>query len=56
MKNCERLELFDYVKLKIPNFYSLSSRDKFIWLMTCENEDILNRYGQFVNTCFTLRG
>ena len=43
--NRERLELFDYINRKVPNFVSLSSHDKFIWLMTCENEDILNRCG-----------
>ena len=53
--NAERIRLFEYVNHKIPNFVSLNSHDKFIWLMTCENSDILSRLAEFVYTCFSLR-
>ena len=46
--NAERIRLFEYVNHKIPNFVSLNSYDKFIWLMTCENSDILSRFAEFV--------
>ena len=53
--NAERIRLFEYVNHKIPNFVSLNSHDKFIWLMTCENSDILSRFAEFVYKCFSLR-
>ena len=28
---------------------------QFIWLMTCENSEILNRFAEFVHTCFSMR-
>ena len=53
--NAERLRLFDYVNQEISNFSSLNSFDKFIWLMTCENSEIRNRFAEFVHTCFSMR-
>ena len=46
---------FDYIKHEIPNFASLNSFDKMIWLMTCEHSDILNRFAEFIYICFSLR-
>ena len=51
----ERYKLFDYIKQETPNFASLSSSGKMIWLMTCENSSILNMFAKFVNTCISLR-
>ena len=43
------------IKQVTPNFASLNSFDKMIWLMTCENSYILNMFAKFVYTCFSLR-
>ena len=51
----ERYKLFDYIKQETPNFASLSSSGKMIWLMTCENSCILNMFAKHVYTCFSLR-
>ena len=51
----ERFKLFDYIKQETPNFASLNSFDKMIWLMTCVNSYILNMFAKYVYTCFSLR-
>ena len=43
------------MKQETPNFASLKSSDKMIWLMTCENSYILNLFSKSVYTCFSLR-
>ena len=52
--NSERVKFFDYIRDTIPNFACLNSFDKTVWLMTCENKDIINKCAEFVCTCFTL--
>ena len=51
----KRVKSFDYLRDTVPNFACLSSFDKMVWLMTCENKDIVNTFVEFVTTCFTLR-
>ena len=51
----KRFKLFDYIKQETPNFASLKSSDKMIWLMTCENSYILNMFAKSVYKCFSLR-
>ena len=53
--NSERVKCFDYIRDTVPNFACLNSFDKMVWLMTCENKDIVNEFAEFVSTCFTLR-
>ena len=53
--SAERLRLFDYVNHEISNFLTLNSFDKSIWLMTCENSEIFNRFADFLHTCFSMR-
>ena len=53
--NSERVICFGYIRDTIPNFACLNSFNKMVWLLTCENKDIVNKFAEVVGTCFTLR-
>lgn len=53
--NSERDTFFNYVKNMVPSFGCLSSADKMVWLMTCENKDIIQKLADYVYACFKLR-
>ena len=53
--NSERVKFFDYIRDTVPTFACLNSFDKIVWLMTCENTNIVNKFAEFVSTCLTLR-
>lgn len=53
--NSERDIFFQYVTDKVHNFNSLDASSKMIWLMTCEDLDIIDAFANFVHTCFNLR-
>ena len=52
--NSDTVKLFDYIRNATPNFASLNSFDTVIWLMTCQNNDIIKINMLNVCTRFTL--
>ncbi len=52
----ERAILMSYVSSECPNFSSLSVSNQFIWLLSCENTNILRELGNFLIHSFEKRG
>lgn len=50
-----REEFIKFIQLKIPNFNILTSEDKFIYIMSCEDIDIIKETGLFIFNCFKMR-
>ena len=46
--NYKRVKFFEYIRNTSQNFASLNSFDKIIWLMTCEINDIVNKFAELV--------
>ena len=53
--NSQRMEFFDWVKNIYKNFSTLDDRNKFIWLMSNEDQDFCQRFGRFISECFEKR-
>lgn len=53
--NSERDAFFKNITDQVPNFASLNSFDKMVWLMTCENTNFIEEFAKFVHRCFYLR-
>ena len=51
----ERLNLLKSIHAKCKNFALLNNTDKFIWLLSNEDEDICRLVNQYVSTCFKKR-
>ncbi len=50
----QRQELFTLAHRDSIHFTSLSNRNKFIWIMSNENEEILKCLGKFINNCMNI--
>ena len=50
-----RKSLFDFIKTIHRHFLYLSSDDKFHWIMTTENPQILIKLAKYVSKCLSLR-
>ena len=53
LTNCENFKsdrdaLFDFVCQRIPNFSILDNQHKFIYLLNCEDNQVLNAVGKFI--------
>ena len=46
---------FELIIDKAPSFKTLHDSARFIWLLTCEEEVIINALADFVFQCFELR-
>ena len=44
-----------YIKDLFPSFNTLDDSAKMIWLMSCEDTDIIQKLADFVYKCFSLR-
>ena len=51
----EREHLFQIAKSCCKNFLSLSDRNKFMWIMSCEHREIICALGVFINLAFKAR-
>ena len=51
----EREHLFQIAKSCCTNFLSLSDRNKFMWIMSCEHREIICALGVFINLAFKAR-
>ena len=51
----EREKLFSYIEKSCNNFSNLSEENKFIWLMTSEDIDIIVKLANHIFTCFNIR-
>ena len=51
----ERYFFFKYIKDLVPSFNTLDDSAKMIWLMSCEDTDIIQKLANFVYKCFSLR-
>ena len=51
----EREKLFSYIEKSCNNFSNLSEENKFIWLMTLEDIDIIVKLANHIFTCFNIR-
>ena len=50
-----RESLFNKIAKKEPSFANLSNRDKFIYLMLCNDSQILTRFGKLLHNSFQTR-
>ena len=50
-----RQRFFELIIDKAPSFKTLHDSARFIWLLTCEEEVIINALADFVFQCFELR-
>ena len=50
-----RKNFFNFVSKVIQNFYNLEAEKQFLSLMSCENETVLRKLGQFVFGSFKKR-
>lgn len=46
--NSDRDALFDFVCHKMPNFTLLDNQQKIIYLLSCEDNQVLNAVGNFI--------
>ena len=51
----ERKSFFKFIVDKTPCFRTLDDSAKLIWLMTCEDEIVINTLADFVYQCFQMR-
>ena len=51
----ERNYLFDLVESKVSDFPSLDDKEKFIFLLSCDNQQILTNLGKFIYKSFIKR-
>ena len=51
----ERNKLYLYLKSTYKNFNILTDENKFIWLLTNENEDVIQKLSNFIFTCLEIR-
>ena len=51
----ERNKLFLYLENTYKNFTALSDENEFIWLLTNENEDVIQKLSSFIHTCLEIR-
>ena len=47
--------LFNKIAMKEPSFANLSNREKFIYLMSCNDRQILTWFGKFLHNSFQNR-
>ena len=50
-----RESLFNKIATKEPSFANLSNREKFIYLMSCNDRQILSWFGEFLHNSFQTR-
>lgn len=50
-----RTKLFSYIEKLCKNFKDLTNENKFIWLMTNEDTDIIQKLSSHIFTCFEIR-
>ena len=48
----ERQRFFKYIVDRAPSFRTLDDSAKLIWLMTCEDDIVMNALADFVFKCF----
>ena len=51
----DRDEVFEEINKNNKNFYSLSNKEKFLWIMSNENDRLLTRLGNFLISIFKTR-
>jgi len=51
----ERQLLYDNAQVASANFSLLTEENKFLWLMTNENRDVIYALATYINNCFTKR-
>ena len=51
----ERQLFFKYIVDSAPSFRTLDDLAKLIWLMTCEDDIVINALADFVYKCFEMR-
>ena len=51
----ERNYLFDLVESKVSDFPSLDDKDKFIFFLSCDDQQILTNLGKFIYKSFIKR-
>ena len=51
----DRYEFFEEINKNNKNFYSLSNKEKFLWIMSNENDRLLTRLGNFLISIFKTR-
>lgn len=51
----ERKQFLKVIENKYPNFHNLQNKDKFIWLMSNENSQIISDFASYIYKCFMLR-
>ena len=51
----QRNTLYEKVKMANANFIGMSNINKFVWLMSNEDEEIIKALADFVFTCYNLR-
>ena len=50
-----RQKLYNYISTVNCNFLSLSNKNKLIWLMICEDDEVIKRVSQYIFDSFEIR-